>query len=314
MLTARYNCTAYGKPTRLGGLDNNIITSLALVQDPACPSLVSLPCLKTLDIAVYSNPLENAFKLIHGCPILENLSLEVTRHESEENYYFEIPTLKRLTLSIFGSLKTNYKVELNLPNLEYLSISQDWLHSLLVIKDLSSLVEEKASCTTVYADLWYKLLKGICRAKCLSLYIRYSSFLFSNPLSLSLPEFPNVKHLELWSFNGPAWLLVPKIIEKSSKLEHFCINEVLKFMLVNSKVLKTLTVTFHTDLRLNDVGALSQVISRLPRASEDCDIHFETTPWRLVAGILIPGDMSPEISCRVKLEGDSFPGDTVGPT
>ncbi|GKC16324.1 hypothetical protein Tco_1013106 [Tanacetum coccineum] len=52
-------------------------------------------------------------------------------------------------------------------------------------------------------------------------------------------------------------------------------------MLVNSKVLKTLTVTFHTDLPLNDVGALSQVISRLPRASEDCEIHFETTPWSI---------------------------------
>nr|GEX65725.1 hypothetical protein [Tanacetum cinerariifolium] len=46
-------------------------------------------------------------------------------------------------------------------------------------------------------------------------------------------------------------------------------------MLVNSKVLKTLTVTFHTDLPLNDVGAFSQVISRLPRASDDCEIHFE---------------------------------------
>ncbi|GKA44193.1 F-box/LRR-repeat protein-like protein [Tanacetum coccineum] len=92
----------------------------------ACPSSVSLPCLKTLDIVVYSNPLESAFKLIHGCPILENLSLEITMPGSGENYYFEIPTLKRLTLLIAGSLKLNHNVELNLPNLEYLSIRQNF--------------------------------------------------------------------------------------------------------------------------------------------------------------------------------------------
>ena len=81
-----------------------------------------------------------------GCPLLENLTLEIMRRESEENYYFEIPTLKRLTLSILRSIETNNKIVLNVPNLEYLSIRQGWLHSLFVIKDLSSLIQAKASC------------------------------------------------------------------------------------------------------------------------------------------------------------------------
>ncbi|PWA52530.1 FBD-like protein [Artemisia annua] len=280
----------------------------------ACPSLVSLPCLKTLDIVVYSNPLENTFKLIHGCPILENLSLEIKRRESEENYYFEIPTLKRLTLSILRSIKTNNRVVLNLPNLEYLSIRETWLHSLFVIKDLSSLVEAKASCDIKNDGyLWFEILKGIRRAKCLSLNIGYYSFRFINPSSSSLPEFPNVKQLELIrGFNDRAWWLVPKFLERCPELKHFiihkwygdCPNEepesvpscmlanlktikvtntrgstsvlkFLKFMLANSKFLKTLTVTFHKGLSFKDEGALSQVISRLPRASEDCEFHFE---------------------------------------
>ncbi|KAJ0669147.1 putative F-box domain, leucine-rich repeat domain superfamily, F-box-like domain superfamily [Helianthus annuus] len=48
-----------------------------------CP--VNLPCLKTLDIVAYSNPFANAFKLIAGCPMLESLSLEVTKCNSEED-------------------------------------------------------------------------------------------------------------------------------------------------------------------------------------------------------------------------------------
>nr|GEV59965.1 hypothetical protein [Tanacetum cinerariifolium] len=90
---------------------------------------------------------------------------------------------------------------------------------------LVNLSEAKASCSTVYDHLWYELLKGTCRAKCFSLDMAYSSFEFGNPLNSSLPEFPNVKHLELWNFYDRAWLLVPKILERCSHLEHLCIDE-----------------------------------------------------------------------------------------
>ncbi|MFS8020985.1 putative leucine-rich repeat domain superfamily [Helianthus anomalus] len=65
-----------------------------------CPDRVSLPCLKTLDIDVCDDPHENAFRVISGCPLLENLSLEVYRvwgeYERQDDYIFNIPTLKQL--------------------------------------------------------------------------------------------------------------------------------------------------------------------------------------------------------------------------
>ncbi|PWA63039.1 FBD-like protein [Artemisia annua] len=62
------------------------------------PSSVNLPSLKTLDIYSFGKPPVNAFKLIHGCPLLENLSLTVSWCSDEQEFVFNIPTLKRLKL------------------------------------------------------------------------------------------------------------------------------------------------------------------------------------------------------------------------
>ncbi|MFS8023562.1 putative leucine-rich repeat domain superfamily [Helianthus anomalus] len=66
-----------------------------------CSSPVNLPCLKTLDIYVIANPFVNAFKLLPGCPVLENLYLYLclTCKGEKEEYIFNIPTLKRLELT-----------------------------------------------------------------------------------------------------------------------------------------------------------------------------------------------------------------------
>lgn len=86
------------------------------------PSSVNLPNLKTLDIVVTSSPSTNIFNVIHGCPLLEHLSLLIRWCYAEEDYYFKIPTLKRLNLSIITSLSFTNKVVLNVPNLEFLHV------------------------------------------------------------------------------------------------------------------------------------------------------------------------------------------------
>ncbi|KAJ0637675.1 putative F-box domain, leucine-rich repeat domain superfamily, F-box-like domain superfamily [Helianthus annuus] len=53
-----------------------------------CP--VNLPCLKTLDIVAYNNPFPNAFKLIAGCPMIESLSLEVTKCMLAPKWIFDL--------------------------------------------------------------------------------------------------------------------------------------------------------------------------------------------------------------------------------
>lgn len=274
-----------------------------------CPSVVTLPCLQTLDVIVHSNPFDTVFKLIHGCPALENLSLEITHRNSADDYCFEIPTLKRLTLSIFSSISAIHKVVLNVPNLEYLCVLEHCLKSLFVIKDLSSLVEAKSSCGIQCYHLWAELLKGISGAKYLSSHMIGPH---SHPLNFHLPEFPNVKRLEFKGNAGRVCLLILQILENCSELEHLCINmevgsfwneepqpvpgclvtnlktltvtdvlgnenniRFLRFMLANLKVLKRLTVMFRNDdVPPSKQKASSRDISMLPRASEECQFHF----------------------------------------
>lgn len=278
-----------------------------------CPSEVNLPCLKTLDIVVYSEPFENAFKLIDGCPVLENLSLNITRRDTAENYRFNIPTLKRLTLSFYSTVALINDVVLNVPNLEYLCIDANTLTSRFVMRDLSSLVEAKVSCGVKDDHLWDQLMKGISRAKYLYSYMMYW-LPFISPLNIHLPEFPNMKRLELTGYVGTVSLLIPQILESCSELEHLSVNQpqgfrwnealqpvpncmltklktiivrniwargeeydihFIKFMLANSKVLKMFMVMFHDSVPLNREGALSREISMIPRASMDCEIRFD---------------------------------------
>ncbi|KAI3498095.1 hypothetical protein L1887_33841 [Cichorium endivia] len=240
------------------------------------PSLVILPTLKTLDITVRNEPNSvNAFRLIHGSPVLESLSLVIMSHDCED-YNFNIPTLKRLEIETNTvTLRTN-KVFLKLPNLEYLFVCGS-LGSLFVLEDLSSLVEANVSLA----------------------YVREN---------LPLPKFPNLKRLELKGMCS-GWLLAIQFLETSSTLEHLCIEEpsesywinpqsvptcmlsklttvkitsckgrecdirFLEYMLRNAEVLKTLTITCGI-LRMKDEMALCARLLKFPRASRYCEIHF----------------------------------------
>ncbi|KAM0050460.1 putative F-box domain, leucine-rich repeat domain superfamily, F-box-like domain superfamily [Helianthus debilis subsp. tardiflorus] len=151
-----------------------------------CQSPVNLPFMKTLDIVVFKNPVVNAFKLIPGCPMLESLSLYVTYCNNEDDYIFNIATLKRLKLKI---LKGEVVVVLHVPNLEYLWFNRG---SIFVMEDMPSLVEVSVGFGHTKVDWWVEFLKRITGIKSLS--IRYGSY--TSPL----PIFPKLSHLELPSF------------------------------------------------------------------------------------------------------------------
>uniref|UniRef100_A0A251RTA2 Putative F-box domain, Leucine-rich repeat domain, L domain-like protein n=1 Tax=Helianthus annuus TaxID=4232 RepID=A0A251RTA2_HELAN len=138
-------------------------------KDWGCPSSVNLPCLKTLDVVVHSDPFVNAFKLIGGCPMLESLSLEVTRRKKFAGcYIFNIPTLKRLKLTFALVITSDInKVVLRVPNLEYLFLG-GVLCSLFQMEDVSSLVEVSVSLRHIAYDyLWVELLNGVSGVKSL---------------------------------------------------------------------------------------------------------------------------------------------------
>lgn len=292
------------------------LTKLSLVWDNTnedvwnITSSIDLPFLKTLDIKVFGNPCLNAFKIIRGCPILESLSLEIYWNSDDEDYNFNIPTLKHLEIRTVKGGCSN-KAVLNVPNLESFYFRGP-LYSLFVMEELPSLVSVTVLCGFWSStNLWVELLKGIAGAKSISMSTAYNV-----PPDVTLPTFSNLKHLEVKNFVGLNWLIVPHILESSSELEHLCIDgepghsgyttaptcwiepqsvpacmlkklrtikfanckglksdiQFLAYMLGNAEVLKTLTIMCDG---LTPEGEMQLCeLMKVPKASSDCETHF----------------------------------------
>lgn len=149
------------------------IKSPSMDTFPNCSSLINLPSLKTLDVVIDGTYWESALKLIHGCPVLENLYVKLGYWNNEGDAYFKIPTLKRLNLKsnrTYSNLITD-TVVLNLPNLEYF-LFDGCMGFPFVIEEMPSLIEAKASCVVYHddGDRLVQLLKGIRQAK--SIYLK----------------------------------------------------------------------------------------------------------------------------------------------
>ncbi|XP_076941900.1 FBD-associated F-box protein At4g10400-like [Bidens hawaiensis] len=272
-----------------------------------CASSVNLPCLKTLDIVVYTNPFVNVFKLIHGCPVLESLSLEVKFSDNTGDYVFDIPTLKQLKLILVTCGYAVNSVVLNVPNLEHLSVG-GMLGSCFVVNDLPPSVEVLVSfdCVVSYEctmlDLWSQFMRGISGVKSLTI----QEVLSSSPL----PVFQNLKRLDLKSFwySGEVVKCCPALehlsIEKSGKYcwgescwfepklvpacmltnlttinfttrtWQTCDMEFLAYVLANAEVLKTVTVTWESG-SVEEERRLCTKLTELPTASRSCEIHFQ---------------------------------------
>ncbi|GJY59625.1 FBD-like protein [Tanacetum coccineum] len=202
--------------------------------DQECPPSIYLPNLKTLDIIdnfkrydinINSISCDNIFKLIHGFPLLEDLSLKIHNMPGNtEDFYFKAPTLKRLRLALlYYSSNDIHKVVLNLPNLEYLHIEESFLMcSLFVMEDLSSLVKAKVSCFVFDDHLWVELLKGLSKVRNLTLDVTNMT---EDAFNIHFPKFPHVKKLVIvgcYPFNLPK---IPQILERFCQLEHLCVKK-----------------------------------------------------------------------------------------
>ncbi|KAK9074362.1 hypothetical protein SSX86_006960 [Deinandra increscens subsp. villosa] len=264
------------------------------------PSSVNLPCLKTLDIIVHTNPAANAFKLICGSPMLESLSLEVKfRNKDEEDYIFNIPTLKRLKVTLPYTVSIINKIVLHVPNIEYLFVGGS-LSSVFVMEDVSSLVEACVSSDDIRFDrlhLWVELLNGLSRVELFSVQ--------EIPFELHLPIFPNMKRFALKSSGCSE---IDQFLESCPRLKHLYIEEkigfpwvgsklapvcmltslttikfpmcsfweddipFLAYMLWNAKVLKKVTITWKYSSSIKQEKRVFAEFLKLPRASRCCEI------------------------------------------
>ncbi|XP_076904250.1 FBD-associated F-box protein At4g10400-like [Bidens hawaiensis] len=295
---------------KLFELPSSLFTCTTLTKLKICVPVVNLPCLKTLDVAVFTSPFSSAFKLIAGSPMLEDLSLQVVMHCDEKDFVFDIPTLKRLKLRLFRSENTN-KLVLGVPKLEHL-LFDGTLYSLFVMEDVLSLVEASFSFEDKsFNNHMVELSKGISGVKLFSLKkVRDTQSQDSSLLKLisasPLPVFPFMGCLELkgfWHFelifnffqSSPelkeiyieklqgyrsiAPKLVPVCMQaKLTTIEFFNFKwrksdiPFLKFLLGNAKVLKT--VTIYLEKSSIEETRLDQELHNLPRASSCCEIHF----------------------------------------
>lgn len=247
---------------------------------PNCSSLVNLPNLKTLDVVIDGIYWESALKLIHGCPVLENLYVKMGCWKGDT--YFKIPTLKRLNLKVTELITDT--VILNLPNLKYF-LFDGCMSFPFVIEEMTSLIEAKASCRVYRSDGWVRLLKGISQAKSISLNTPESSHYYFELRYFDLPKFfPNLKQLELEGYVGHHWNLLPQFLERSPKLEHLSIGTVVHDFLwnklksiptcmrVNLKTVKFTNPCVYHDLRfLKFILSYSKVLKTV---SIDCDTRF----------------------------------------
>ncbi|XP_076936998.1 FBD-associated F-box protein At4g10400-like [Bidens hawaiensis] len=278
---------------------------------PECVPVVSLPCLKTLDVAVFTSPFSSAFKLIAGSPMLEDLSLQVVMHCSEEDFVFDIPTLKRLKLHLSRSENTN-KLVLRVPKLERL-LFDGTLYSVFVMEDVSSLVEASFSFEDKsFNNHMVELLKGISGVKLLFLKkvrdtqsqdssllklisasplpvflimerLELKGFWHLELISSFLQSSPELKEIYIEKLQGSRWI-APKLVPvcmlaklTTIKFLNFkwrkCDIPFLKFLLGNAKVLKTVTIYLEKS-SIEEEAWLDQQLRYLPRASRCCEIHF----------------------------------------
>ncbi|KAM0007025.1 putative F-box domain, FBD domain, leucine-rich repeat domain superfamily [Helianthus debilis subsp. tardiflorus] len=269
------------------------------------PSTIHLPCLKTLDIVGCRNHFS-----IHGCPVLESLSLEVACLD-DEDLILNIPTLKRLKLLCRSAYSDeNNRIILRVPILEYLFVD-GVLCSPFEMEDVTSLVGVSITCWRSSSEfLWVDTLNKIRGVQNLSIF----NFPFTSPL----PVFPNMKQLELTYIWEPGQIF--QFLESCPELKSLCIDSVwwmdfqkpkppacmltnlttfkfskceggtsdigfLEYMLGNALVLKAVTVFALENLLIEDDPWFCAQVLKIPRASQHCEIHFR--PWDLPSPLVM---------------------------
>uniref|UniRef100_F6HR85 F-box domain-containing protein n=1 Tax=Vitis vinifera TaxID=29760 RepID=F6HR85_VITVI len=221
--------------------------SCALFLD--IPTTVWLPSLKALHLksVEYSDD-DSIQKLLSGCPVLEELVIE--REERDNQWVVNVsnPSLKILRIFFFTDgfahpyeqEDQDYKVVVDAPNLEYLSIT-DYLSKDYFVKDLPSLVkafidveqdseefeESPHNGGISYHGPIYELLGRISNVKCLSLTgVTLDVSFLCPPI---LPTFHNMTCLEFLFIGGFNWDFLPNFLHSSPNLEALVIETVCKY-------------------------------------------------------------------------------------
>ncbi|KAJ7981721.1 putative F-box/RNI/FBD-like domains-containing protein [Quillaja saponaria] len=272
------------------------------------PFSVSLPSLKRLHLAeiLYTN--DNIWRLLSGCPVLEEFVVKLDRLGGVFN--ISVPTLRTLSMEYYNYVDGgDYKLEINAPSLEYFTL----VHPLLResnLENLDNLVEADLNVCVNDRGYVIKLLKKLNNVRVLSLSNSLTWCLGSTS-SNDIPVFHNLIHLEL-SFLFYDWKLLEKFLQNSAMLQVLVIAKALvdsesqwtppqlvpeclsshltmisfnaalgsenelefaKYILMNAGVLKTMKFCMQ-HIVLETKARILKLLSNTPRGSATCQLEF----------------------------------------
>ncbi|GFQ01395.1 putative F-box/FBD/LRR-repeat protein at4g13965 [Phtheirospermum japonicum] len=196
---------------------------------------VHLPRLKRLhlDYLLFQVD-EDLPRLLSGCPVLEDLTLDLVRFSKKKLGCFNVSSsaLKRLTITVIGSNYLDSRVEINAPALRYLKVCC-WSSSISV-SPMTSLIEADIDMSFRLTDDHYisrmKFLNYLCHVKCLSLRAKYDEEFVDMALAGPMVRFDNLTKLVYGSVGD--WHLFGKLLKVANNLKVLTVS---KFPVLGSK-------------------------------------------------------------------------------
>ncbi|XP_021835980.2 putative FBD-associated F-box protein At5g53635 [Spinacia oleracea] len=198
-------------------------------------SVVSFPCLKSLNLQVIFPDSEDAVnRLLSCCPVLEKLYLlGFIDYPEGLKINISVSTLRRLSLRLVNtesSYEEEHDIIINTPNLEYLSVDDDSF-SKYVVKDVSRVSNVFVNYEAIWLDdlvpkyihHLLDLLKGIATTELLTLHWSTIDVLGS-ALSYAWPAFPHLTTLIMQLNLYSGWTCFSKLLHSTPKLAFFILD------------------------------------------------------------------------------------------
>ncbi|KAJ0624501.1 putative F-box domain, FBD domain, leucine-rich repeat domain superfamily [Helianthus annuus] len=187
---------------------------------------VLFPCLKSISLVSIVYLRDVCFKnLISGCPVLEELYVErqlIGELDGMESCMVISPSLKKLRLSfaLSGSGRGNFRVVIDAPRLEYLSVLDVMPTSYSLLTEPLSLTEAHLKVQTGGGDFHVaQLVTCLSNVKVLTLNDSTLTA-FINVHNLDMPVFPNLVEFAIGLDVFCSWSMLPTFFNKMPNVEH----------------------------------------------------------------------------------------------
>nr|POE96704.1 putative f-box/lrr-repeat protein [Quercus suber] len=289
----------------------------AILLNPPPASASTFPSLRTLALGDVGYAKHDSIStLLAACPVLQDLSLIVSTSnfdglgESADkvNVIVLVPTLKTLHIQWPAYDCWLYKLQINTPALEWFHF-EGGLGEDVVLESLPNLVEavieleDEDSNSVDYAKRVLDFSRPLLNVQSLKLSIEYAE-VFCNPYKYGIPMFHNLSSLMFYGELRPHWYAWDVV---QLMLWHGIEMELVRYVLKEAKVLKTMKITVESNLgmcfkfedaprvQFSNAKALLQEFKRVQERSEVAR-----------SSLIAPMSTWQQVIYKINSEGDLF--------